>query len=137
MNAIRQTRLGCIGVKLPLRLVSLTNQREHWATKARRAKAQRTPVALTLRAWLVGKKPPLEIMICRVAPRALDGDNLQAACKHVRDGVADALGVDDGHPGLTWRYEQHRGGPKEYAVIIEIAPPDAPLVSTALAMRAS
>jgi hypothetical protein len=55
-----------------------------------------------------------------VAPRALDGDNLQSAFKAVRDGVADWLGVDDGHKNLDWQYYQRKDGPKVYAVEIEV-----------------
>ena len=47
-------------------------------------------------------------------------DNLAAALKHVRDGVADALGMDDGDPRLVWLYGQRRGRPGEYAVLVEI-----------------
>ncbi len=40
---------------------------------------------------------------------ALDDDNLRATFKHVRDGIADWLGVDDSpRSGIEWRYEQMR-----------------------------
>ena len=39
-------------------------------------------------------------------------------CKAVRDGIADALGIDDGDDSLTWEYSQAVG--KEYAVEVEI-----------------
>jgi hypothetical protein len=32
----------------------------------------------------------------------------------VRDGIADALGVNDRHPRLRWFYGQERGGPRVY-----------------------
>lgn len=36
----------------------------------------------------------------------LDSDNLPGAFKHVRDGMADALGIDDGDARLAWSYAQ-------------------------------
>ena len=117
-------------VTLPLRLVSLTNQREHWAKKAKRAKEHRGLAKLALegvkrRAWpgtrlFVAKGETLAVALTRVAPRKLDDDNLRASAKSVRDGVADWIGIDDGDPRIEWRYEQERGKPKEYAVRIRI-----------------
>jgi hypothetical protein len=39
----------------------------------------------------------------------MDGDNSIGSLKAVRDGVADALGIDDGDPRLTWEYRQETG----------------------------
>jgi hypothetical protein len=36
--------------------------------------------------------------------------------------VADAIGIDDGSALLTWKYNQVKGKPKEYAVKIQIEP---------------
>lgn len=120
-------------VTFPLKLPSASNLREHWAKKARRVKAQRfaTQVALhgkavlpDIREWrehLLWKHPlHLEVTLTRVAPRMLDGDNLQAAFKAVRDEIADALGVDDGDARVRWLYGQRKGLVKEYAVEVEI-----------------
>jgi hypothetical protein len=60
------------------------------------------------------------VEMTRIAPRAFDGDNWQAACKPIRDGVADAFGLRDDAMNLFWGYEQRRGGVKEYAVQIAI-----------------
>ena len=68
---------------------------------------------------------PAVITITRVAPRALDSDNLAISAKSVRDGIADWLGVDDGDKRLTWRYEQRRGRPKEYAAEVAVMSSDA------------
>jgi len=62
------------------------------------------------------------ITLTRIAPRALDSDNLASGLKAVRDGVADALGVDDGTSRIEWRYAQERGKPGEYAVRVAIQP---------------
>lgn len=50
----------------------------------------------------------------------MDSDNLAISQKGVRDGVADWLGVDDGHPDIEWRYEQRTGGAKVYAIEVEV-----------------
>lgn len=43
------------------------------------------------------------------AARMLDSDNLAGAFKAVRDGVAEAMGIDDGSERLEWRYAQTQG----------------------------
>lgn len=138
MNPATETFVPLIiGQRIAMRLVSLTNQREHWAQRAKRAASQRGLVELALKPWVRGVTPPLEIAILRIAPRKLDSDNLQSACKHVRDGIADAIGIDDGNPGLTWHYGQASGGPGVYAVAIEVARAGAEIMSKRLAMKAS
>jgi hypothetical protein len=110
-----------LSITAPIRLVSVTNLREHWAKKARRAADHRGLVRTLLAnqgAWKHGF--PVVVTITRIAPRALDGDNAQAAAKNCRDGVADHLGVPDNDPRVTWLYAQERGGVGEYAVRIEI-----------------
>ena len=69
---------------LPLRLISAANSREHWAARARRVKRERA-------AAIVVRKHPLPciVTIKRHGKRLMDGDNLQAACKALRDGIAD------------------------------------------------
>lgn len=106
-------------VLLPIRTWSEANLRQHWAKRARRARSQRQTAKLLLRS---ATRPdgPVAITLTRIAPRALDSDNLAAALKAVRDGVADALGVDDGSAQIDWRYAQRRGEPGEYAVAVEI-----------------
>ena len=111
-----------------MRLVSLTNARMHHMAKARLARGQRKRVKWTmLEGWRQPETPAarvralglvsLVVTITRIGPRALDSDNLAASGKHVRDGVADALGVDDGDPRITWLYAQEKG---PYGVRIEI-----------------
>lgn len=51
----------------------------------------------------------IEVVISRgAASVGLDGDNLQKAMKHVRDGIAQVLGVDDADQRLTWKYESFK-----------------------------
>ena len=112
-----------IDVLLPVRTWSEANLRAHWAKRARRARKQREAARLLVRAArpaLLPKSGSIAITLTRIAPRVLDTDNLASGLKAVRDGVADALGVDDGSSRLTWRYEQARGKPREYAVRVEI-----------------
>ena len=119
--------------EVPVRLVSESNMREHWAKKAARAKKNRSAAKFWteqkvryshMGEFIVGGAP-LKVTITRIAPGKLDDDNLTGSAKHVRDGIADALGIDDGDPRITWVVEQakftgtHRGG-YSCAVRIEV-----------------
>jgi hypothetical protein len=111
-----------IALHLPLRTISTLNAREHWSKRARRAAEHRNLARMALAGPLRAARLtlPAEVTLTRVAPRELDLDNLQGALKSVRDGVADALGVDDRTPLVTWVYQQRRGKPREYGVEIAI-----------------
>lgn len=136
-----------ITVRVPIRLESEANgSHGHWSVKAKRAKAIRQAVtcafidsgvqvqAVVITPKKLGgkvrrcarwKSPPafpLVVFLARIAPRQLDDDNLARSAKAVRDQVAELLGVDDRDPRVTWRYDQWRGNPNEYAVDIGIAP---------------
>jgi hypothetical protein len=117
-----------VELTMPVRLVSLLNAREHWATKAKRARDHREIARLSTRLhtlyapiaeFIVGGAP-LRVTITRIAPRDLDDDNLAGSGKHVRDGIADALGIDDRDPRVKWAYAQERGKPREYACRVRI-----------------
>lgn len=111
------TDLAPVTVLLPLRLPSVANLREHWSKRARRAKQHR------MAAFAVPRSPlPCTVLLTRVGPRALDDDNLRSACKALRDGIADRLGVKDNDPRIKWEYEQDTGRGKPYGVRIEIKP---------------
>ncbi len=107
---------------IPVRTWSEANQRGHWGKRARRAKKQREAAGLLVRTarCALPNSGDVTIMLTRIAPRALDTDNLASGLKAVRDGVADALGVDDGSARIEWRYSQERRKPGEYAVLVEI-----------------
>lgn len=105
-------------LELPLRLVSVSNVREHWATKAKRTREHRALTRLALRQF--GPQIPARVTLVRIAPRELDDDNLRGALKAVRDGVADWLLVDDGDPCVVWIYGQEKGGPACYGVHIRV-----------------
>ena len=104
---------------LPLRLPSAANLREHWATKAKRVKAQRQMVAAYFGGRLLPALPVV-VTLTRIAPRTLDSDNAQMAMKAVRDEVAHRFGVPDNDPRIRWEYGQRKGGVGEYAVLIVV-----------------
>lgn len=97
---------------IPIRVRSL-NTREHPQVKARRVAHERgvTRLAMFAPCAQYRTRPPeqLTITLTRVGPRRMDDDNSCGALKAVRDGVADALGIEDGDPRLTWEYRQETG----------------------------
>jgi hypothetical protein len=118
-----------------LRLVSLANAREHWKARQRRTRLHRGGAYGRLLEALAGARPmlPAVVTITRIAPCRLDSDNLATACKSIRDGVADAIGLDDRDPRVEWRYEQERAGVRVYGVRLEVdslghEPAPAPLL---------
>lgn len=81
--------------------------RAHWSVRARMAKAVRGPVHKAIAAALPrGATLPVRVVLTRIAPKSLDGDNLTSALKAARDGVADAFDVDDRDSRYTWVYDQ-------------------------------
>lgn len=110
----------------PIRTFSEANRRDHWAVKAKRARLQRNVCRVAVSA---AHKMPIKdisilqdmrlvITLTRIGPRRLDCDNLNSACKACRDGIADAIGVNDGSAKILWDYAQEIGKP--YAVRIKV-----------------
>lgn len=96
-------------VRIPVLTVSESNSHEHWRHRQRRAKNQRMTTVLMLVGPFRALRPklPCVVTLTRISPRALDDDNLRGALKHVRDGVADALGLkSDRDPRVRWEYGQ-------------------------------
>lgn len=109
-------------VALPIRTRSESNMREHWACKANRAKEQRGFARIAVQAELTRLPRCVEgytIHLTRLGRRWLDSDNLATSFKAIRDGIADALGIDDGSSVLTWEYSQKKD--KMYGIEIRIA----------------
>jgi hypothetical protein len=110
---------------VPIRATFTLNSREHWSARARKRKAERNAVAIAYRvsAKLMPRTAqalmlaPVLVTLTRVGPRKLDDDNVQGALKAIRDEVAAQLGLDDGDPRITWKYEQAKG---DYAVRVRI-----------------
>ena len=113
--------MEAIPIRIDIRTQSEMNLREHWGQRARRRKAHRLVASVATRDWKLGDGSSCAVTLTRIAPRALDSDNLSASFKGIRDGIADSLGVDDRSARITWAYFQRRGRPKEYAVEIAIA----------------
>ena len=107
-------------IEIPLRTVSEANARDHWSKKARRVKHHRSTARLLTQQAARATALPVDVTLTRIAPSSgLDDDNLAGALKSVRDGIADAFGVDDRDPRIVWRCAQGRG--KQYWVEVEIA----------------
>lgn len=119
-------RAPFVVVELPIRLQSRANDHttKHWAKRAATSKSQHLAIHATLarsrarlRAAVDSSK--LVVRLVRVAPSALDDDNLGIAFKAIRDGIAKVLGVDDRDPRVTFIPDAERRGVREYAVRIE------------------
>lgn len=120
-------------VTIPVRTQSESNLREHWRRRASRTAAHRQAARLCVQSALNGLPPwndlrqaiqsrrkHITIRLTRIAPRALDPGNLEASFKACQDGIADALGIDDGSRRLRWCYAQRQCAPSEYAVLVEM-----------------
>ena len=93
------------------KLPSRANARKHWAPQAKLNKLHRSGARLQLLAAFrrSGSAPqaPVRVHLTRIAPHQLDSDNLAHAFKAIQDGVADAIGLDDGpNGGIIWTYDQ-------------------------------
>lgn len=108
-------------IMLPIKTESEANKREHWAAKARRAKSQRRIAMICIMEAMWRDCPlPGVVTLTRLASRVMDDDNLARSLKAVRDGVADALRIDDGDDRIEWRYAQGKAKRKDCAVMVEI-----------------
>lgn len=98
---------------LPLRLNSSLNKREHWRVTNQRKQLQRgmAQAEVTMARVVYRVEAPFVVTLTRIGKRNLDAhDNLRDACKFVVDGIAKALGVDDGDTSaVRWEYAQERG----------------------------
>jgi soluble lytic murein transglycosylase-like protein len=123
-----------VSFTVPIHTPSLSNLREHWSARAKRARLHRLA---TMAAWAnatmreredraAAKKlaariragEPLTITLTRISPRKIDSSNCGAALKSVVDQVAEELGINDGDERHTWSFRQRKGEP---GVLVEIA----------------
>lgn len=126
---------GGVRVVIPgMELFSEANERGHTLAKSGRTRTQRAAVGAVLRV-MAGRPPPLpcRVVVTRVAPLGLDGDNLTGSAKHVRDELAvwlcprviakgkkkGQVTGDDRDPRVEWLVAQEKG---PVAVVIEVAP---------------
>lgn len=87
-------------ITLPIPVKSLCpNGRAHWRTKATATKAHRALAKVRTLEALGGQPAPrftgYSLTFYFKNVRGRDDDNATASCKAYRDGIADALGVDD------------------------------------------
>lgn len=117
-----------IVVTLPIATVSESNRRDHWTVRAKRSRDNRTVARVmfakarfdaTGKIYLAGSNAV--VTLTRISPRMLDDDNLRPALKAVRDGIADALQIDDRDPRVKWRYDQRKGPVQAVEVMFEEA----------------
>ena len=107
------------------RIVS-PNLRQHWGTMSRRNANLRLLLRSFLRHKIFSNTLPCTVTLTRVAPKALDDDNLTSAFKHCRDVIADmlvpgkAFGQADSDPRIKWEYNQRKGEVRQYAIEVEI-----------------
>lgn len=117
-----------IEFSVPVRIESEANRRDHWAARKRRFDAQAEAVT---GHWLASTSPRMRqvvrqagtyaVSLTRIGPRRLDPDNLAGGMKRAQDTVAKILGIDDGDKRITWVYDQAKGKPREYGLIIRIS----------------
>ena len=91
--------------------------------QASRAKKHKELAALALGAHLRARGlsgadfVPVRVRLIRVSAGVLDDDNLVASLKATRDGIAKALGIDDGDRArLRFAYGQRKGPKGAYEV---------------------
>lgn len=131
-NALRVISAGVpiAALKIPgVRIKGTTNGSQGVTLNGRRARrgqqrrvrslGQTAGLTMALKKHLA-KHGALVVRIVRVAPNRLDGDNLEAACKRLRDGLAKCVGVDDRHPTVEYVADDERGAVREYAVRFEV-----------------
>jgi hypothetical protein len=98
-----------ISFSVPMKAPSTPNLREHWSARAKRAKKQKADTRLLCPRWKTG--PTVTVRLTRVGAKELDEDNLWASMKHVIDGLALWLKVDDASPLVEWCVCQEIGEP--------------------------
>ena len=111
--------LAMASTALTKALPSLSNLREHYQARAKRAREHRD-----IGAWLcvtacaaygIGAEQlrgSPGVVLTRIGRPRLDSDNVSGSLKSIRDGVAAWLGVGDGiGGGVVWYVAQELGNP--------------------------
>ncbi len=101
-------------VSVPTVVRSEANSREHWGKKLRRKHDQWDALSIAFRSspqalHLVNF--PVVVTWTHIGRRMDAHENLGMAFKGLTDRLAQMLGIDDGDPRVTWRYEQRAGKP--------------------------
>ena len=111
-----------IRVELPIKTVSLLNMRDHFrVTSQRKSLHRRTTTLALIESRAKAPELPVVVTLTRLSPGMLDEhDNLPSAFKHIVDGVAAWIGIDDADPRVTWKYAQQKCKRGQFGVILEI-----------------
>lgn len=110
-------------VEIAYKLTIAANSRRGrggFAASGRAAKERRIAMLAVIASDDAPPALPVRVTLTRIGPGAPDWDNVVGAFKHVRDGVADALGVRDNDPRVSWEYASRKGAPKQYAIEIRV-----------------
>lgn len=115
--------IGPIQLPWPDKALS-PNGRAHWAQKARAVKAARREAWITTLAAMDGRTVSWQAVDLHWIFRpktatAPDEDNIEAASKAYRDGIADALGIDDANFRATREIGLPIKGGAVFAIIRE------------------
>lgn len=102
---------------LPIVTVSESNQRD-WRSRSGRTKKAKKAVSVGLGKTLgylahiadhYHSGQPIRVKLTRLATRKIDAANLGGALKATEDGVAIAIGADDGDPRWIAEFDQEIG----------------------------
>ena len=103
-------------------LVSESNTRGYWTKHFKRHQAQRGDFKLIVGALVRGVDYPVNVILeyhGLEGKMLMDDGNIGAAFKHVQDGIADAIGVDDGNRKFwKWSYTQVNDAPKARTFVV-------------------
>lgn len=107
-------------IEIPIRTYNTANCRWHWAKKAKYAKECRRTAYFAAKMIGISQAPAGAFMVrlVRIGKKRMDSDGLAISFKGIRDGLAAAMGIDDGDQRIDWQYSQQIG--KAYGVIIII-----------------
>lgn len=103
---------------LSIKTVTGLNAREHWRARHRRVQAERWAARMIIKPHAT----PCTVRMIRLSSVLCDDDNLQGACKAIRDEIAKLCGVDDGPNGpIKWEYAQEKCKRGQYGVRVEMS----------------
>lgn len=100
-----------------------TTKGARYAANARRVKERAVGRALARRMTPdYTNALPWVVVLTRVSPKPFDSDNLEAAFKSVRDGMAEAWGIDDADPRVTWVTDWRKGAKHAVEAALWVVP---------------
>lgn len=102
----------------PNRIDSHTNP--HAVGRVRAAERLIVDAALALIPRNAAPAFPVEVVVTRCGPRAMDDDNRTPTAKGIRDSISRWLGVDDRDPRVRFIVRGDEGGGQGYAVRFSI-----------------